>query len=64
MPTQLVSDGREPLPSDSNGVEPHKQAYEITFGVSSMTACGDPFSYNAPPGPPWVRQLHQMIYKI
>eukprot|EP00965_Chrysotila_dentata_P000231 7163-Pleurochrysis_carterae.AAC.1 len=29
-----------------------------------MTAFGDPFSYNAPPGPPWVRQLHQMIYKI
>eukprot|EP00965_Chrysotila_dentata_P078631 2591578-Pleurochrysis_carterae.AAC.1 len=61
MPTPLVSDGRELLPSDSNGVEAHKESYKTTFGVSKMTAFGDPFSYNAFPGPPWVRQLHQMM---
>eukprot|EP00965_Chrysotila_dentata_P073516 2428273-Pleurochrysis_carterae.AAC.1 len=40
MPTPLVSDGREPLPSDSNGVGAQKESRKITFGVSVMTAFG------------------------
>eukprot|EP00965_Chrysotila_dentata_P156358 5165388-Pleurochrysis_carterae.AAC.1 len=29
-----------------------------------MTACGNHFSYNAPPGPPWDRQPHQKNYRV
>eukprot|EP00965_Chrysotila_dentata_P020388 675543-Pleurochrysis_carterae.AAC.1 len=42
MPTPLVSDGREPLPSDSNGVEAHKESRKTTLGVSSQTAFARP----------------------
>eukprot|EP00965_Chrysotila_dentata_P219811 6191364-Pleurochrysis_carterae.AAC.1 len=63
MPTPFVSGGREPLPSDSNGLGAHKESL-ITHGVSNETAKGDQVSYTAPPGPPWVRQLHHMLYRI
>eukprot|EP00965_Chrysotila_dentata_P084248 2782257-Pleurochrysis_carterae.AAC.1 len=35
MPIPLVSDGRELLPSDSNGAGAQKESRKLTFGVSS-----------------------------
>eukprot|EP00965_Chrysotila_dentata_P012315 404985-Pleurochrysis_carterae.AAC.1 len=28
----------------------------------NRTVHGDQFSYNVPPGPPWIRQLHHINY--
>eukprot|EP00965_Chrysotila_dentata_P020274 671779-Pleurochrysis_carterae.AAC.1 len=41
MPTPLVLDGRELLPSDSNGVGAQKESKRFIFGVSSDDSLGD-----------------------